>query len=242
MTKRNPQRVKAKNSNRNTSYKTEYLIRLPYYAVKWGKLTNAIAATEIGCSERSICEWRKRYPEFNDVMSDPLGSELGKNYERVIGNMLHGRTVTERDQEGNITKEITHSPTHQDLMLPKQMGYMITDRYAKTQAQEEIKKERKAMRHWIDKYNNSEINLSQLLTEYYNAAIEPPMHLVKEHANALATGTLEIVAEENTYDQAHAARILAAKQAREEARIQRAIEEGIKGRLAELEQHQPDES
>ena len=28
---------------------------------------------------------------------------------------------------------------------------------------EKLKKERKAMRHWIDKYNNSEINLSQLL-------------------------------------------------------------------------------
>ena len=226
----------------NAKYKTDYLVTLPYIAVKYGKLTNAIAAKELKVSERTIIRWRKGHDEFNNAMSDPLGSDLGKNYERVIGNMLHGRTVTERDQDGNITKEITHSPTHQDLMLPKQMGYMITDRYAKTQAQEEIKKERKAMRHWIDKYNNSEINLSQLLTEYYNAAIEPPMHLVKEHANALATGTLEIVAEENTYDQAHAARILAAKQAREEARIQRAIEDGIKKKLAELEQHQPDES
>lgn len=223
----------------NAKYKTDYLVTLPYIAVKYGKLTNAIAAKELKVSERTIIRWRKGHDEFNNAMADPLGSDLGKNYERVIGNMLHGRTVTERDQDGNITKEITHSPTHQDLMLPKQMGYMITDRYAKKQAQEELKKDRKAMRHWIDKYNNSEINLSQLLTEYYNAAIEPPQHLVKEHANALATGTLEIVAEENTYDQAHAAKILAAKQEREEARIQRAIEEGIKERLAELEQHQP---
>lgn len=225
----------------NTKYKTDYLVTLPYIAVKYGKLTNAIAAKELKVSERTIIRWRKGHDEFNNAMADPLGSDLGKNYERVIGNMLHGRTVTERDQDGNITKEITHSPTHQDLMLPKQMGYMITDRYAKNQAQEELKKERKAMRHWIDKYNNSEINLSQLLTEYYNAAIDPPAHLVKEHANALATGTLEIVAEENTYDQAHAAKILAAKKKREEARIQRAIEEGIKERLAELEQHQPEE-
>ena len=220
----------------NAKYKTDYLVTLPYIAVKYGKLTNAIAAKELKVSERTIIRWRKGHDEFNNAMADPLGSDLGKNYERVIGNMLHGRTVTERDQEGNITKEITHSPTHQDLMLPKQMGYMITDRYAKNQAQEDLKKERKAMRHWIDKYNNSEINLSQLLTEYYNAAIEPPQHLVKEHANALATGTLEIVAEEDTYDQAHAARILAAKQEREEARIQRAIEEGITKRLAEIEQ------
>ena len=225
----------------NTKYKTDYLVTLPYIAVKYGKLTNAIAAKELKVSERTIIRWRKGHDEFNNAMADPLGSDLGKNYERVIGNMLHGRTVTERDQDGNITKEITHSPTHQDLMLPKQMGYMITDRYAKNQAQEELKKERKAMRHWIDKYNNSEINLSQLLTEYYNAAIDPPAHLVKEHANALATGTLEIVAEEDTYDQAHAAKILAAKKKREEARIQRAIEEGIKKRLAELEQHQPEE-
>ena len=226
----------------NAKYKTDYLVTLPYIAVKYGKLTNAIAAKELKVSERTIIRWRKGHDEFNNAMADPLGSDLGKNYERVIGNMLHGRTVTERDQEGNITKEITHSPTHQDLMLPKQMGYMITDRYAKNQAQEELKKERKTMRHWIDKYNNSEINLSQLLTEYYNAAIEPPHHLVKEHANALATGTLEIVAEEDTYDQAHAAKILAAKREREEARIQRAIEEGIKERLTELELHQPDES
>ena len=225
----------------NAKYKTDYLVMLPYIAVKYGRLTNAIAAKELKVSERTIIRWRKGHDEFNNAMADPLGSDLGKNYERVIGNMLHGRTVTERDQEGNITKEITHSPTHQDLMLPKQMGYMITDRYAKNQAQDELKKERKAMRHWVDKYNNSEINLSNLLTEYYNAAIEPPQHLVKEHANALATGTLEIVAEEDTYDQAHAARILAAKQAREEARIQRAIEEGIKERMAELEQHQPEE-
>lgn len=223
----------------NTKYKTDYLVTLPYIAVKYGKLTNAIAAKELKVSERTIIRWRKGHDEFNNAMADPLGSDLGKNYERVIGNMLHGRTVTERDQDGNITKEITHSPTHQDLMLPKQMGYMITDRYAKNQAQEELKKERKSMRHWIDKYNNSEINLSQLLTEYYNAAIEPPQHLVKEHANALATGTLEIVAEENTYNQANAAKILAAKQEREEACRQRAIEEGIKERLAELEQHQP---
>jgi len=220
----------------NAKYKTDYLVTLPYIAVKYGKLTNAIAAKELKVSERTIIRWRKGHDEFNNAMADPLGSDLGKNYERVIGNMLHGRTVTERDQEGNITKEITHSPTHQDLMLPKQMGYMITDRYAKNQAQEDLKKERKAMRHWVDKYNNSEINLSQLLTEYYNAAIEPPQHLVKEHANALATGTLEIVAEEDTYDQAHAARILAAKKEREEARIQRAIEEGITKRLAEIEQ------
>jgi hypothetical protein len=225
----------------NAKYKTDYLVTLPYIAVKYGKLTNAIAAKELKVSERTIIRWRKGHDEFNNAMADPLGSDLGKNYERVIGNMLHGRTVTERDQEGNITKEITHSPTHQDLMLPKQMGYMITDRYAKNQAQEELKKERKAMRHWVDKYNNSEINLSQLLTEYYNAAIEPPQHLVKEHANALATGTLEIVAEEDTYDQAHAAKILAAKQAREDARRMRAIEEGIKEKMAELEQHQPDE-
>ena len=222
----------------NAKYKTDYLVTLPYIAVKYGKLTNAIAAKELKVSERTIIRWRKGHDEFNNAMADPLGSDLGKNYERVIGNMLHGRTVTERDQEGNITKEITHSPTHQDLMLPKQMGYMITDRYAKNQAQEDLKKERKAMRHWVDKYNNSEINLSQLLTEYYNAAIEPPQHLVKEHANALATGTLEIVAEEDTYDQAHAARILAAKQKREEARIQRAIEEGITKRLAEIEHEQ----
>jgi hypothetical protein len=226
----------------NAKYKTDYLVTLPYIAVKYGKLTNAIAAKELKVSERTIIRWRKGHDEFNNAMADPLGSDLGKNYERVIGNMLHGRTVTERDHEGNITKEITHSPTHQDLMLPKQMGYMITDRYAKNQVQEELKKERKAMRHWIDKYNNSEINLSQLLTEYYNAAIEPPQHLVKEHANALATGTLEIVAEEDTYDQAHAAKILAAKREREEARIQRAIEEGIKEKLAELEQHQSDEN
>lgn len=224
----------------NAKYKTDYLVTLPYIAVKYGKLTNAIAAKELKVSERTIIRWRKGHDEFNNAMADPLGSDLGKNYERVIGNMLHGRTVTERDQEGNITKEITHSPTHQDLMLPKQMGYMITDRYAKNQAQEELKKERKTMRHWIDKYNNSEINLSQLLTEYYNAAIEPPHHLVKEHANALATGTLEIVAEEDTYDQAHAARILAAKKEREEARIQRAIEEGINERLAEIK-HQSNE-
>lgn len=225
----------------NAKYKTDYLVTLPYIAVKYGKLTNAIAAKELKVSERTIIRWRKGHDEFNNAMADPLGSDLGKNYERVIGNMLHGRTVTERDQDGNITKEITHSPTHQDLMLPKQMGYMITDRYAKNQAQEELKKERKAMRHWIDKYNNSEINLSQLLTEYYNAAIEPPPHLVKEHANALATGTLEIVAEEDTYDPAHAAKIMAANEARKEARIQRAIEEGIKKRLAEFEQHQPED-
>ena len=137
----------------NAKYKTDYLVTLPYIAVKYGKLTNAIAAKELKVSERTIIRWRKGHDEFNNAMADPLGSDLGKNYEQVIGNMLHGRTVTERDQEGNITKEITHSPTHQDLMLPKQMGYMITDRYAKNQVQEELKKERKDKAAIIEKDN-----------------------------------------------------------------------------------------
>ena len=199
----------------NSKYKTDYLVTLPCIAVKYGKLTNTIAAKELNVSERTIVRWRKGHAEFNNAMSDPLGSALGKNYERVIGNMTNGRTVTERDEYGNVVKETTHSPTHQDLILPKNMGYMITNRYEKNQAKEEVKKERRLMKHWIDKYNNNDINLSQLLTEYYNEAVEPPPHFIKEHAVAISSGTLDIVAEEDTYDQTHAAKILAAKQERQ---------------------------
>lgn len=233
---KNPTRVNAKNSNKKVTYKSIYLNQLPYFAVKWGKLTNAIAATEIGCSERTISEWRKKYPAFNQSMSDPLGSALGKNYERVIGNMIHGRKVTERDEAGNVVKEITHSPTHQDLMLPKQMGYMITDRYAKNEMQTDLKNQRKIMQPWALKYEKSEINLSQLLTKYYNLAIEPPSHLVKEHAVALATGNLEIIDDEDCYDQVHAASVLAAKQQRQYERECQIADSAKKESQAEIEQ------
>jgi len=232
---KNPQRVKAKDSKKNTTYKSIYLNQLPYFAVKWGKLTNAIAATEIGCSERTIINWRKKYPEFNQAISDPLGSALGKNYERVIGNMLHGRKVTERDEAGNVVKEITHSPTHQDLMLPKNMGYMITDRYAKNEMQTDLKNQRKIMQDWVLKYEKSEINLSQLLTKYYNLAIEPPMHLVKEHSSALAKENLEIIDDDDCYDQVHAASVLAAKQQRQYEKERQIAESAKKESESEIE-------
>ena len=61
----------------NAKYKTDYLVTLPYIAVKYGKLTNAIAAKELKVSERTIIRWRKGHDEFNNAMADPLGSDLG---------------------------------------------------------------------------------------------------------------------------------------------------------------------
>ena len=183
-------KIKAANSEKLTRYSDSFLTRVPYFAVKHGKVTNAIVASEIGCCERSVIRWRQNHPEFDELMKDPLSSDLGKNYERVIGNMLHGRTVTERDEEGNITKEITYSPTPQDLILPKTMGYMVTDRAAKQAEHDLLTAQRATMKPHVARMIAGEINVSELLMLYHTEGIEPPNHLVKEHAHALDAGHL----------------------------------------------------
>ena len=284
-------KIKAANPKTKVKYSPSYPSEIAYICFSEGKITESIAAKHFKCGQSTIELWKKKHPEFKEAFTNPMSKLIKMHAHSTMKNALHGRE--EKDGDGNVTKMM--SPTSADIKAPVDMGYINVSKYTKNQEKEELKKERKlmaywvdkynkkeisphqlmteyynaaieppenlvkeiekydkdqaqqklkkqrkAMRHWIDKYNNSDINLSQLLTEYYSAAIEPPLHLVKEHANALATGTLEIVAEEDTYDQAHAARILAAKKEREEARIQRAIEEGINERLAEIK-HQSNE-
>ena len=223
-----------------TRFNSAFLAQVPYFAVKHGKITNAIFATEIGCCELTVIRWRKAHPDFDNLMKDPLGNELGQNYSRVIGNMLHGRTIIERDGEGNIIKEITHPPTHQDLQLARNMGFMKTDRYAINQTTEherQLKKEkaeynRKTMMKHRNKHEQGKINLSQLLLAYDDEGIEPPPHLVKEHAAALASGELSLIHEDDLYDKDYAAAVL-----QEEANIQAAKDaelEATKAELAEL--------
>lgn len=233
-------KVPSSKGDKKIRYNPRYLTEIPYFTVKHGKITHAILATEIGCSEGTITAWRKKHPEFDEALKDPMKSALAQNYEKIIGNMIYGRTIIERDGEGNITKETTHPPTHQDLQVARNMGLIKTDRYAINQTTEherQLKKEkaeynRKTMMKHRNKYEQGKINLSQLLLAYDDEGIEPPPHIVKEHAAALVSGELSLVHEDDLYDKEHAERVLQAKRERQAAKD--AELESAKAELAEL--------
>ena len=218
-----------KRSKTNVRYKPSFLTEIPLIAVQHRHLTQAILAKAFGCSERTIRLWKNKHPEFAEAIENPLGSVLGQHYEKVVGNMLNGRTIIERDQEGNVTKETTQPPTPQDLMLPKSLGYLRTDDFAKHHAKQ---RNVKTMQPYRKQYKEGKLNLSELLFAYDDEGIEPPPHLVKEHAAALASGELSLIHEDDLYDKEHAERVLQAKRERQAAKD--AELEATKAELAEL--------
>lgn len=218
-----------KQIKRNVRYQTAFLTEIPLLAIKNRRLTTAILAKAFGCGESTIHHWKKIHPEFAEAIKNPLGSVLGQHYEKVVGNMLNGRTIIERDEEGNVTKETTQPPTPQDLMLPKSLGYLRTDDFAKHHAKQ---RDVKTMQPYRKQYKEGKLNLSELLFAYDDEGIEPPPHLVKEHAAALASGELSLVHDDDLYDKDYAAEVL-----KEEADIQAAKDaelEATKAELAEL--------
>jgi len=218
-----------KRSKTNVRYKPSFLTEIPLIAIQNRQLTTPILAKAFGCSERAIHIWKNKYPEFKEAINNPLGSILGQHYEKVVGNMLNGRTIIERDEEGNVTKETTQPPTPQDLMLPKSLGYLRTDDFAKHHAKQ---RDVKTMQPYRKQYKEGKLNLSELLFAYDDEGIEPPPHLVKEHSAALASGELSLVHEDDLYDKEHAERVLQEKKERQAAKD--AELEATKAELAEL--------
>ena len=221
-------------TGRNVKYKTSFLTEIPILAIQNRHLTTPILAKAFGCTERTIHLWKNKYPEFKEAINNPLGSVLGQHYEKVVGNMLNGRTIIERDQEGNVTKETTQPPTPQDLMLPKSLGYLRTDDFAKHHAKQ---RDVKTMQPYRKLYRDGKINLSELLFAYDDEGIEPPPHLVKEHAAALASGELSLIHDDDLYDKEHAERVMQASiQRQQQAKAEReATRAELEATRAELE-------
>ena len=241
---KNKNRIRTRVSGKRVEYDASFPAELPYIAYQHGKLTDKIAACHFGCSQSTIEKWKRKRPEFRKAFDNPLGGLVSKHAKVTFENALSGRI--ERNAEGDIIKRI--APTHNDLKAPVDMGYLDTAKYTRNLKKDELKDERLEMQRYIQRYYDDKLNLSELLTQYHIRAIDPPEHLIKEHSHATTSNTLEIIEEIDTYDQAHAAKILAAKQEREQLRIQQAIEDGIKNKLAEareqgrieaLEQLQP---
>ena len=242
---KNKNRIRTRIAGKRVEYDPSYPVELPYIAYQHGKLTDKIAACHFGCSQSTIEKWKRKRPEFRKAFDNPLGGLVSKHAKVTFENAFGGRV--ERNAEGDIIKRI--SPTYKDLKAPFEMGYLDTSKYTRNQQKEELKDERSEMQKFIHRYYEDKLNLSELLTQYHIRAIDPPEHLIKEHSHATTTNTLEIIEEVDTYDQAHAARILAAKQERERLRIEKAIEDGIRnkleeakeqGRIEALEQLQPE--
>ena len=226
---------KKKSSKRDIRYSPVMVFQVAFLAVKRGRLTNRILAQEIGCNERTIIIWKRKYREFREVTRDAYKSVLGEFCRRVFDNMIHGRVTKYYSASGDLLRSVHHSPSDKDLLLPVRLGMIKVDRYAVNCERERLKNEARQMRYYINRYRNYEISISELLLEFYYRAIPVPHFLMLEYSHRLRQGTIETIKEEDTYNQAHAMQILEAKKEREEARIQLAIEEGIKERLKQIE-------
>lgn len=226
---------KKKSSKKGISYSPSFVFSVAYLAVKRGRLTNKILASEIGCNERTVVLWKGKYKEFKAITRDAYKSVLGEFCRRVFDNMVNGRTIKYYNASGDLLRSVHQSPTDRDLMLPVRLGMIKVDRYAVNCERERLKNEARIMRHYINRYRKDEISISDLLLEFYYRAIDVPKFLMIEYSHKLRMGAIEILKVEDTYNQAHAAKILEAKKAREEARIQLAIEAGIRERLKQIE-------
>ena len=222
-------------SKKGISYSPAFVFQVAFLAVHKGRLTNRILAESIGCNERTVVIWKRKHREFKAITRDAYQSVLGEFCKRVFDNMLHGRTIKYYNASGDLLRSVHLSPTDKDLMLPVRLGMLRVDQYVVNCEREQLKAEARRMQYFINKYRNNQISISDLMLEFYYKAIPIPSFLMLEYSYQLKQGTIEILKEADTYDQGHAMKILEAKKAREEARIQLAIEAGIKARLKQIE-------
>ena len=222
-------------SKKGVSYSPALVFQVAYLAVHKGRLTNRILASEIGCNERTVVIWKRKHREFKEVTRDAYQSILGEFCRRVFDNIIHGRVIKYYNSEGDLLRSVHHSPSDRDLMLPVRLGMLKVDQYAVNCERERLKADARRMRYYINRYCSDEISISELMLEFYYKAIPVPHFLLLEYSHKLKVGTIENVKLEDTYNQDHAKQILAAKEEREEVRINQAIEAGIKARIKQIE-------
>lgn len=206
---------KKRSSKTGISYKPSFVFQVAYLAVKKGRLTNRILASEIGCNERTIILWKGRHKEFKEITRDAYKSVLGEFCKKVFDNMVNGRTIKYYNSEGDLLRSVHQSPTDRDLLLPVRLGMIKTDQFAVNCERERLKKEASQMRYYINRYRSDEISISELLLEFYYRAIDVPKFLMLEYSHRLRQGTIQVLKVKDTYDQDHAKQILEAKRERE---------------------------
>lgn len=206
---------KKRSSKKGISYKPALVFQVAFLAVKKGRLTNRILAQEIGCNERTILIWKRKYGEFKAITRDAYKSVLGEFCKQVFDNMVNGRTIKYYNASGDLLRSVHQSPTDRDLLLPVRLGMIKVDQFVVNCEREQLKAEARQMQYYINRYRSDDISIGELLLEFYYRGIEVPRFLMLEYSHKLKVGTIENLKLKDTYDQDHAMKILAAKEARE---------------------------